>query len=284
MPPVYYRPPNALNNAGPGIGITDPAPHQASVANALISIRQIAVGNNLLVAIDNLLVGGMFCSIAPWDPQATNKCATPGAGGSDNAKTTLAQTLEFNHAGAHTAITNSLAGAGQAGNYGWLATQICNHPIPNIVGVPAVAASHTVHGANWVTQQMVQDWATNNVQFPGPLVGQQVDDAALIMVAVLRPGLIAGPGAHSRVHWSATSVSYTNTAGVLQPRPPFLGLAHELVHALHNLRGGQTGHDIGSYSRVLYEYLCIGLADWAGEPISENAIRLSAGIALRNLY
>jgi len=283
MPPLYFRPPATVGAAGPGIGITGTGLEQASAINALGNIQAIAVGNALLTAIDvRLVAGGVFCSIAPWDAQAANKCAALGVG--DNAKTPLALALEFNRANAHAALTAALVTAGQAGNYAWLAAQICNHAIPNIIGVPAVAASSVTHGANWVTTLMVQNWATNAVQFPGPLAGQQAIDAALIIIAVLHASLGAGAGTHARVHWSAQSVSFTDTGGTVRPRPPFLALAHELIHAWHDITGTQTGHDINTYSRVVYEYLCIGLGDWAGMAISENAIRASAGIVLRTMY
>jgi hypothetical protein len=283
MPTMYFTPPNnILPPPSFGIGIPDnPAGHQAAVANALINlVHNNAAGNLLVTAICTRIAatgGAVRVGIGPWGPTATNECAT--VGNQDDAKTLLAFAVEFQAANVPAALTAALTAVGQAppGGYAWLATAMCNHYIPNITAVPGGAASSTVHGVNWITPLMVQNWATGAVAYPNPLGGQAAIDAGLIMICVLHAGLAAGPGASAQVHWSTVSLTYTDTAGVVHARPPFLALGHELVHAYHNITGTQTGHDTGTPSRVLYEWLCIGLGDWAAEPISENAIRLAGG-------
>jgi hypothetical protein len=223
--------------------------------------------------------------ITAWGPNATNECVT--IGDQDHAKTTLAFALEFQTAGVALALTASLASAGQLApaGYVWLANQLCNHYIPDIQQLPGGPASHTVHGANWVTAAMVQGWANGAAVFPAPLVGQAAIDAHLILVCVLHGNMAEGAGVSATVRWSSQSRSFTDTAGVVHARPPHLALAHELTHAYHNITGTQTGHDTGTPSRVLYEWLCIGIGDWAAEPISENAVRAAmGGIAARARY
>jgi hypothetical protein len=94
-------------------------------------------------------------------------------------------------------------------------------------------------------------------------------------------------GSHVQVLWDASALSFRDTMGTEQPRPPYIALAHELIHAYHNMRGEQPGHEVDADSTVLYEYLCVGLGPWEnnpGYPITENAIRSSAGLARRECY
>ena len=270
-----------------GIGVADPNTHpnhQASVMSALTAIDLIPVGRQLLQAICGRIAaanGACRVGIQPWDLQQTNNCA---ATNGDNAKPSLVHAVEFDRTNVHMHLPAAMTAVGQAGQWAWLATQICNHPIINIVGAPNVAASSTVHGANWVTTAMTTAWGTTHNTFPGPLAGQAAIDAQLILIAVLRNGLAGNAGTHATVRWSSASTQFTDTNGVAQVRPPYIGLAHELVHAYHDIMGDQTGHDIGTPTRALYEYLCIGLGDWAGVALSENAIRASGGMALRACY
>jgi Effector protein len=248
-------------------------------------LAEIPVGRNLLDAIVARIVftgGRVRVSILDWDGQTTNKCAT--VGNMDDAKSPLALSVEMNRANMHNDLSAALNASGHVAGYAWLAAQMNAHFIPNIMGPPAATASSAVHGPNWITAAMTQNWATVANSFPAPLGGQAAVDAQLIIVCVLAASLGAEPGIHARVHWRAASRSYTNTLGAVITRPPFISLGHELVHAYHNIMGNQTGHDIGTPTRVLYEWLCVGLGPWAAEPLSENTIRASANMVQRDCY
>lgn len=56
-------------------------------------------------------------------------------------------------------------------------------------------------------------------------------------------------------------------------RPPAIGLAHELCHAYHNVRGDQPGRDFNDATTTLFELISVGLGPWANIAVSENAIR-----------
>lgn len=62
------------------------------------------------------------------------------------------------------------------------------------------------------------------------------------------------------------------------PRPPYIGLAHEMCHALHNAMG-EAFPDLESE-----ESRTVGIGKWAGEAICENAIREEHKIAKRDSY
>lgn len=73
------------------------------------------------------------------------------------------------------------------------------------------------------------------------------------------------------------------------PRPPWVGLAHELIHAYYNLKGrgcaGGTIHNVNG-SVNLEEALTVGfdcVADFS-RSITENRIRQKANLPLRTTY
>lgn len=287
--PVYVTPNPFVVQPGPaqGIGVPRVGPpddwHQTNAVMALRELHNLPSGRAIMQAIVNQIgINGKRVAVHPWNAQQTNNCyVTENA---DNAKTTLALALEFDQGALGAALTGALAAAGHAAGYAWLSGQIDNCPIYTIQGIPPNQPSSNTHGAGWVTAQMIQNWCTNAAVFPAPLVGQQAEDAAVIIGTLLRNSAVAGPGAHTGVRWSPTSVQFTDTNGVVQNRPPYIAMGHELIHALHNQRGDQPGHEIGTYSRVLYEYCCVGLGPWAGGLHTENALRNDAALPARLCY
>jgi hypothetical protein len=276
-----------LNTVNTGIGIprgNNTPLHQADVVAAVFQLSGFAAGQFVLTTICNqITLTGNRVGIQEWDMQATNKCAVMGLN-QDNAKSTIAYAVEFNHGQVGAAITASLAQAGHGGGHAWLATQMCACPIYDLMGLPIIAASDTVHGVNWITPLMITNWVNGTAVFPAPLVGQPADDVRVVLVAALRNGLVSKGGQPSVVRWNASSTTFTDTTGVVQNRPSYISLAHELVHAYHNISGDQAGHEIGTYSRVLYEYQCMGLGPWAGDAMTENAVRLGNGLLARACY
>lgn len=288
MTAIYLKLNNAnhleqVSLAENGIGVTDSSDHQASVINALINIASCQEGVNLINSITGAIDDNHRVAIAPWDSQGVNKCATIGDSG--KAKVKLALALEFE---GHNTITAELNAAMKAlnreGQWEWLASEVCKTPIPNIIGIPNDTPSRNVHKENWIDKGVVKNWFENREQFPYPLVGQKIDDLRLILIVIFKDVLRNGAGEHSRVYWSSASNQYTDTLGNVHVRPPHISLAHELVHAYHNIRGTQTGHDIGTYSRVLYEWQCVGLGPWQHKPLTENRMRAGLHLAERDCY
>lgn len=68
------------------------------------------------------------------------------------------------------------------------------------------------------------------------------------------------------------------------PRPPFVGLAHELIHALYILHGLQIADTNTTQGLAINESQVVGLGRFKDEPFTENAIRGEHGIDLRLQY
>lgn len=286
--PIYVTVnPFAVNLAmvnGIGVPRSNHVPsHQIDAVLALRTLHGFAAGNALLAAICQNVGNGKRCGVTDAANTASggNECAVYGMPEEATNQLIVALAQKNNNA-VGACISAAMTAMGHApnagGSYAWLQGQINAMPIPNIQGVPSVTPSSTTHGANWISAVMLQAWVTNAAQFPAPLVGAAAADAVLVLGAVLYPGAVANGGVSTRVSWNAANQSS------LGFRPPYIGLAHELVHALHNQRGDQAGYDTNTPTGVLYEYLCVGLGSFAGVPISENTVRAGAGVALRNQY
>lgn len=289
--PVYVTANPFTVQPGPaqGIGIPRQGPpdgwHQTNVVVALRELHNLNSGQALMLAlIAQIGLNGRRVAVHPWNAQQVNNCYV--AGQPDDAKTDLASALEFNNGALAVALTGALARAGQpgVGGYAWLSAQIDASPIYTIQGLPSVIPSSTTHRIGWVSPLMIQNWCSGVTGFPGPLAGQEAEDAKVVIGTVMRAHANAAVGAHTGVRWNPASTQFNDTLGAVQVRPPYVALGHELIHALHNMRGDQPGHEIGTYSRVLYEYCCVGLGPWAGDQHTENGIRNDAGLPARMAY
>lgn len=87
-----------------------------------------------------------------------------------------------------------------------------------------------------------------------------------------------GVGAVSCIRWDP--VHYNTPDG---SRPPFIGLAHELIHCYHNLRGTSTLVR-GEEGKKEDEMRVVGLRGYENEPISENLIRREHQLPYRTSY
>lgn len=83
-----------------------------------------------------------------------------------------------------------------------------------------------------------------------------------------------GAGARAACYWNP-NIFYNPAAG---PRPPFIGLAHELVHCMHSVMGTMKP----TYDSE--EQWTVGLAPFADAAICENTIREEHGIVKRTRY
>jgi len=95
---------------------------------------------------------------------------------------------------------------------------------------------------------------------------------------------VGGSGASAVVVWDHTSPGNP-------PRPSFIALAHELVHACHYVQGScyrGIGDDIGgptSDSGIMEEEMrTVGFGKYATESPSENAIRIEHTLVRRDSY
>jgi len=87
-----------------------------------------------------------------------------------------------------------------------------------------------------------------------------------------------GTGAISSIKWDPKNTDTPDGA-----RPPFIALAHELIHCLYNLAG--TSNLInGDVGKKQDEMRVTGLRGFEQEAISENKIRGEHGIAYRVSY
>ncbi|WP_437295557.1 hypothetical protein [Sorangium sp. So ce426] len=90
----------------------------------------------------------------------------------------------------------------------------------------------------------------------------------IILYPVAPPG--AGVGAGVKFHVINENDNVLGSAGF---RPPAIGLAHELMHAMHYGRGTSPGSDINHFTTTAAELLFAGIGPFAAESITENAIR-----------
>jgi len=93
----------------------------------------------------------------------------------------------------------------------------------------------------------------------------------------------AGEGTSCTVNWNNEKVKCDG-----KYRPPFIALAHELIHALHDIHGATYRPYSGSLAddsgKAEEEARTVGLGPHVDEPITENKIRAEHGIALRPSY
>lgn len=102
-----------------------------------------------------------------------------------------------------------------------------------------------------------------------------IKNAVVILLHAKSP---AGRGGSSVINfdvrdWSQNTSGRPQWINTMADRPPAIGLAHELIHAYHNMRGDQPGREKDHFSTTLFELLCVGVGPWATYPVTENAIR-----------
>lgn len=103
--------------------------------------------------------------------------------------------------------------------------------------------------------------------------GVQLRDMFLVALCVaLYPVAPRGPGLQASISFSVRN-EFINVQGAPDFRPPAIGLAHELMHALHYTRGSSPGYDFKTYSTTAAELMFTGIGPSATEPLNENAIR-----------
>ena len=94
---------------------------------------------------------------------------------------------------------------------------------------------------------------------------------------------LAGVGSASTARYNPhAEAEYTKGLGLLSPE--FIALAHELCHCYHFLNGDLRESDDPDKMVMLEEARTVGAGAFAGQRISENAIRKEWGLPLRQYY
>lgn len=231
--------------------------HQ-SVARHLTALKETTAADTMLNAIHT---GAQNVIIV--DHPLTNQC---GANGSMHGMNLVARELfdaNVTTLGAQTQAALNRAAVGAKTRPLWLADKINETPRYKLKGLPATAACNL-----GVTEAQVTQW------LGGRSIWQDFgneDDLAQIkngVIVALYSVSTAGNGCASTVNYTLGTTNPLNAE-----RPPAIGLAHELVHAYYSMQGLQPGFEVENATTVLFEYRCVGLGPWDGEPVSENAIR-----------
>jgi Effector protein len=267
MPNIYWSLGDVVVPSN-GIGIpddpTDPA-FQGNVRAALTAIEATPNGASLLQAIINRIPAqrvGIIksnnensCRSLEWTGARTRLAEDYGQGKNDDVVNQIKFALNMTQ---HDAA--------------WFVSHIQQTPAYVILGPPVAAPSNFP-----ITALDVQCWLQYERPYPYPFKDQDAKTLSnLIMIVIDRMGQhIPGAGASSRVAWNPARTTVTWTSGNVENRPPYIGLAHELVHAYYNVIGGQLAHseDADHYSGVLFEYMAVGLGPWQNNPLSENGVR-----------
>jgi hypothetical protein len=108
-------------------------------------------------------------------------------------------------------------------------------------------------------------------------IGRPGEEGGSKCAAVNEVNAKNGTGSGSGVHWNPNIWTVPGQG----MRPPYIGLAHELVHAWHNARGTKKG----DYDEE--EQFTVGLGQYAiadANMITENRIRLEHNVGLRHQY
>jgi Effector protein len=180
--------------------------------------------------------------------------------------------------------------------YTQLANDIYNMPcyslfIPQADYTPAFLRTidFRFHGQP-IGGQVLLDWIVNNTgaAFQNFLATDQTSFQDIVLVRFFKAALVIRLYQYSPRGTGTSAVvlfdpcyEFNNNLSKNRTRPPAIGLAHELIHALHSTRGSQAGVDSNSFSTLPYELLASGLGPFAPGQIlnliTENTIRAAWG-------
>lgn len=103
--------------------------------------------------------------------------------------------------------------------------------------------------------------------------GQKMCGAGNLAIRVNETSACDGTGTQTAVKYNHNTIKTPDGC-----RPNFIGLAHELVHALHNIKG-EAKKDTAAE-----EHRTVGIGKYNNEPICENSIRAEHNVPLRDHY
>lgn len=274
--PQYWTPVGGLSNVPQGIGIAD-APGYPTFYNqvnaALVTLYAHATGQALINGIIQRRTNHQkYMTIKP--PRNGGDANEAQSLGGDDARTALTKAIgSGDYVNAVEMVRVALNASGHRDDYAWLAAQLNAVPRYRLQGNVAAGA-----GNLGVLPVDVERWLTRERPLFNPYKDPELpflQNALQVVIAGLNRHA-PGPGCHSVVFWNPTKILGTLTTGAPNNRPAAIGLAHEMIHAYHNLHGTQLSwsEDSSNPSTVLYEYMCVGLGPWAAAATpTENAIR-----------
>lgn len=115
--------------------------------------------------------------------------------------------------------------------------------------------------------------AANTVDITNPEIGKRWHAGNVTLGTDMSKAYTGGTGTTSAIKYNPNV--YVTPDGT---RPPYIGLAHELIHAHHNLYGTSMNNKHED------EYRVVGMGDYEGEPITENKIRGEHDLEGRTSY
>ncbi len=114
-----------------------------------------------------------------------------------------------------------------------------------------------------------------------PNANKPIEEGGSRAVAISEEKAANGTGSPSAVWWNSAVFEIPGQG----KRPPFIGLAHELIHAWHNAHGIKkpTYDDEENFTVGLAAYM-MPVAGAIPATITENMIRLEHGVPIRHRY
>ena len=147
---------------------------------------------------------------------------------------------------------------------------------------PTFLASRFRYRGKKVSGELLERWLSpdgdpdfNAFLLAGRDEWQQVNLCEYFLLAMslaLRGVAPPGNGAGCTVYFNVRN-DLDNVRGSATFRPPAVGLAHELLHAMHYGAGTALGAKLGHFTTTPAELHFSGLPPFDTEPVSENAIR-----------
>ena len=282
-------PPGEPGWANPAAGrLADIGGFLAYVATCLNLLNQTAAGNTLLTRLTGTAYT-VFISPGLMSNQTF-------AANQDSAVDTLTHAVRNYAAGGPvpTAEINAAVQAryaainGALAKFNQLATDMNNAPLYSLfvagaAFTPTYLYSYFRFRGQRLTGQNLMNWCSpggfgvfdatlRGMTAPRP-DGVALRDIFLLALCVaLYPAVPLGAGTGAGVKFFVQNVD-DNLIGSPTFRPPAIGLAHELMHAMHYTRGSSPGYDINHFSTTTAELMFAGIGPSATEPVSENAIR-----------
>ncbi len=255
-------------------------------ANCLDLIDQTNAGHQLLQALD----GGqrpVFITPAPLLNQTFG-----GGAASVNTLTTIVQRFDrgsaIDAAAIRAMVEQRYANVGGTlAKYNQLAADMNDLPLCSLFANENAFAQRFLYGFfrfrgarltgqnlfNWLSDQGFAAFNANLRTFARTHQGVLVRQYFLLALAlVLFPAAPAGRGSAAGVEFHVRN-ELDNVLAAPSFRPPAIGLAHELMHALHYTRGTAPGFDQGHFTTTAAELRFVGITPFQNEPISENQVR-----------
>jgi hypothetical protein len=131
------------------------------------------------------------------------------------------------------------------------------------------------------TMQTLQDMMTGRIR-----LAKIPADWRYHLPRLLRDHMTAGTGSDSTVNFNPTRTFNCPLDRAMHQRPPAVGLAHELIHALHASQGVLMSLVANPQGENLEELITTGLPPYHFEEISDNLLRTqwTQDMAIRTRY